>query len=90
MSLYNITAAVCHKVSCRISSNMERLKHMQIMSIDFELQNHLEDEGGVTEMFLRNSDSVPQRCMEEEEGDVQSNSAPKRMEQCEPINSSVV
>ena len=69
---------------------MERLKHMQIMSIDFELQNHLEDEGGVTEMFLRNSDSVPKRHMEEEEGDVQSNNTPERMElQCEPINSSM-
>ena len=66
---------------------MERLKHMQIMSIDFELQSHLEDEGGVTEMFLRNSDSVPQRHMEEEEGDVQSNSALERMVTCTCMHS---
>ena len=58
------------------------------VSIDFELQNHLEDEG-VTEMYLRNSNSVPQRHMEEDEGDIKSNSAPERMEQCEPINSSM-
>ena len=60
-----------------------------VISTDFELQSHLEGEG-VTEMYLRNSNSVPQRHMEEEEGDVQSNNTPEWMEQCEPITSLVV